>query len=646
MLFDKLADFVLSRRRSLIVGWVAILLLSIPLMLQVDNVITYDENEYLGKSYESKVAQEVLQAEFPSTGTNSSVIMVLRGSDVASANARDFVLDLEQSIRSSISVPHLDKIVSIYDVYEQAIESVAIGLAPLINTLAEQTNLSNALEVASVESGIIDQGFLLSVYELGASPSQDALSTFAWSVVRNGTLDTYPVSLATGMSQSFINAENTAMLVFVTLTVEAASSQMGGGGSEAVVDVGALREIASRIEGEWNGQFSILCTGDAAILKDRRALFQEDMSLIGPATIALVLVLVSLFFRSVLSSFLPLGAIAIALGLSQAAVFIIGSYVVSVSSTVLTMLFVVLFGVGTDYTVFLLARYREELARGSSVENAMRTAITWAGESITTSGLAVVISVGVLSFSSFSMMRSMGTVVGVGIPIALLVALTFIPAIVLTRRSLFNRPSKVKNSLAAGPRLNRAEHSGYFRRAAKSSVSHPYVVLLAVLLVSLPAGYVFVTSKTSYDSIGALPDVESIEGIKAISRDFGAGLISPTFILIQFSEDLVASNGSFNNDLLRAIDDVSSALSEMAKVHELTSPTYLNGEHVPYEQLEALPLTEREALTADVVLDRTRQQDGRNQAHLRRRAIHEDLGKHRQRDPLDPCPDEGIGNNP
>ena len=69
-------------------------------------------------------------------------------------------------------------------------------------------------------------------------------------------------------------------------------------------------------------------------------------------------------FRSVLGQFLPLSAVGIAYGISIAMVFIIGSTVAQIDSSITTMLFAILMGVGTDYSIFVIMRYREESYQG------------------------------------------------------------------------------------------------------------------------------------------------------------------------------------------------------------------------------------------------------------------------------------------
>ncbi len=79
-----------------------------------------------------------------------------------------------------------------------------------------------------------------------------------------------------------------------------------------------------------------------------------------PITIALLLVATGLFFRSIVTPLITLGTIGVGLGVSQIFPYLIGTYINPVDYTTTTVLITVLIGVGTDYSIFILARHREE----------------------------------------------------------------------------------------------------------------------------------------------------------------------------------------------------------------------------------------------------------------------------------------------
>ena len=358
-----------------------------------------------------------------------------------------------------------------------------------------------------------------------------------------------------------------------------------------VQDVHIIRDIASEIRSETGSTIIVYVTGDAAISSDMKASSTNDMAIIEPLTIAIIIILMGVLFRSVVAQWIPLGAVGVALGVSQALVFVIGSLVANIQYTVLTILFVVLMGVGTDYSIFLMTRYREERIKGATREQAVNTSIAWAGESITTSGATVVIAFFAMSLSSFSMVQTMGMVLGMAIVVALLVALTLVPALLILLGNRIFWPTtgdRWKRFAEKTMRKKKEGDHGYFHRAATFSVHHAKVIMVAAVLVSVPATYLYLTTETSFDFIGSMGTSESTTGMNAMSADFGAGRIMPTQVV--FAGSTVVYDGTnFNIEYLNSIENVSQTVAGNSLVQQVTGPTRPYGTLIDYRNLSALP---------------------------------------------------------
>src|SRR5262249_44789682 len=125
-------------------------------------------------------------------------------------------------------------------------------------------------------------------------------------------------------------------------------------------------------------------TGQAAQMLDQTESRAKGMAIIGIATVVLILVLLLIIFRSPVIALLPIiviGAISSTVGglIAWAA----KAFDLQVDSSVNSILLVVLFGVGTDYILFLMFRYRERLRAGEDPKTAMVNAVTKVGEAIT-----------------------------------------------------------------------------------------------------------------------------------------------------------------------------------------------------------------------------------------------------------------------
>src|SRR5262249_49798165 len=102
---------------------------------------------------------------------------------------------------------------------------------------------------------------------------------------------------------------------------------------------------------------------------------------------------------------------------------------------------VVLFGAGTDYCLFLVMRYREELGRGQSPVEALREAISQVGGAVVASAATVIVGLGMLGFSSFATFQYTGPTIALSLAVALVAALTAAPAMLAWLRAALFWPS-------------------------------------------------------------------------------------------------------------------------------------------------------------------------------------------------------------
>ena len=330
-------------------------------------------------------------------------------------------------------------------------------------------------------------------------------------------------------------------------------------------------------------------TGSQALSKDFRASSFGDLGLILPFTIVIIIVATGLFFRSVVTPGASLLSIGIALGIADSAIiYLVGNYFVGVDSNVPNILLSVMIGVGTDYSVFLLARYREERARGKEKVEAVRTSVTWAGESIATSGLTVMISFFLLgSLQTVSLLRSLGLVVGMGVLVALAGSLTFIPSITLMLPNAVFWPNVGKRfeAYANGVENSIKNKTNYFSRSAGFSIKHAKVVAVVALVATAPALYIWGTAPVGYDFLAAAPQsIESVAAFNTMSQSFGAGKLFPTYVVLQFQQPLW--NGSaYNIQEMKTVDSVANLTLGVANVLSVSGPTRPSGLRVDFYQL-------------------------------------------------------------
>ncbi|KQM11628.1 hypothetical protein AOA80_07190 [Methanomassiliicoccales archaeon RumEn M1] len=442
-----------------------------------------------------------------------------------------------------------------------------------------------ALGMVSTVSGI-DQAFLQQVYDLGPDYRESDVRGFAQEIVSGNAPSALPIEVPEQLLSNFVSDDGRTMLLMFNFDVSATFVD-DDGRYPLLENVKVIREEIEALNEELTAPSAIYVTGEAAISEDMRASSEADMAMIEPVTIIIIFVLMGVLFRSVLAQFLPLGAVGVAVGISQALMFAVGVLVAPVNVMVTTMLFSILMAVGTDYAIFIVSRYREERMRGKTRQEAVHASVTWAGESVATSGATVIIAFFAMTISSFPMVQIMGLVLGLGIVVALLVALTLVPSVLLVvgNRVFWPNSGKRWDRYAARTMKAKSEAKhGYFHRAAKFSVKHAKVILLASILVSVPSTYLFLTAETSFDFIGSMGNTESIEGMNAMTEDFGAGRIMPTQIVVTGDTE-VYDGTNFNIQYLHAIDNLTAEIAASDMVRSVSSITRPYGVWVDYTAL-------------------------------------------------------------
>ncbi|MFQ5910226.1 MAG: MMPL family transporter [Thermoplasmata archaeon] len=444
--------------------------------------------------------------------------------------------------------------------------------------------------------GVQNITFLQDVLDLGPFPAAQTVYAFVQQVITSATLDTYPVAVPETVKSNLMNEETGIMII--TMGFTRASNFRESNGTQPVLE--NVRTIKASIDELRTSlsldQETILVTGDSALEADLSDKAWEDIERIDVVTIALVFILIGIFFLSIVAPMIPVGGIGIAVVISQGMIFLIGSYVAKIHFSVLTLTLTAMLGAGTDYAIFLMARYREERVRGRSKEDSVRESVTWAGESVTTSGVAVMISFGALSLGSFSFVRAMGLSIMMGIGLALIVAITLIPSLLMLlgdrifwpgARKWYKNPEKEK-----GP--------GYFRKASTLAVKHSKAIVIAAILVSVPAAYGVFALETSFDFIAAMPETEATRGLDLLGEGFGEGKILPTYVVIYF-ESIFYDNGTFDRPVLDGIENLSQSLEALDNIETVTGPTRPQGQTVDYGNLSQMNQSQASVIMATML---------------------------------------------
>jgi uncharacterized membrane protein YdfJ with MMPL/SSD domain len=440
-----------------------------------------------------------------------------------------------------------------------------------INTVA-QTAMANSVQLIIIGE----------IYDLGASATNSDLSSLGLQILRNYNMLTYPVQPSRDVYSQFASAKNDTMLVIIDFKTN---------GPDPMNSVPEIRHDIGIADIITNVSPVVYVTGEPAFNYDIQTQTVTDIERIDPITITLILVIVGVFFASLVAPLIPIAAIGLSIGIAFGLVYLVGAHVTSVHYLVLTLLPVSMLGAGSDYCIFLVSRYAEERKMGRGKKDAVERSVTWAGESIATSGATVVIAFGTLAFASFGLLRSVGIAVMLGISVALLVALTLVPAAL----SLFGDRIFWPRGLGLW-RKKKATGGSYYARAAQFTAKHSKLILLLALAVSLPAASTVLSSQTSHDLIGQIPSsLESKTGYTTMSQGFGAGTVTPTYTIVQTPVMLV-SGGWINITALIAISQAENSTAMIPGVSKVYGLTHPSGNPIPFASFGQLNLAEQQAM--------------------------------------------------
>jgi putative drug exporter of the RND superfamily len=558
--FARIGAFVGRRYKLIIVFWIILFAASFPLSQRLSQVTTSSTSGGQSSTSQSALAQNLMAQEFPHPQSNASAIVLLQGNDVTDNATKIFTLNLERSLEAPGVLNSLENVTSVYSVVRLAL--IGVYLQQGSNFTAAQTSANRTL----------------------------------WADTLSQILLQYPKLIPPAILQNFISPNKSAMIILVSFTQ--APGSFGSADSDPILrNVITMRNIISQVKPSDSEPLQTYVTGDLATTADSSLGSTADLGRIEPVTVGAILILAGLFFFAVVTPFIPLATVGMALLMAEGGLYLIGKYIIPIQDTTTTFLFTIMLGVGTDYAIFLMARYREERVEGRDKAHAVQTSITWSGESIATSATTVIIAFGAMTLTSFTLLRSIGVGLGFGVLIALLVSLTLIPSLILIAGDRIFWPTSGKRfeTYAARARKKRAERPGYFRRAASFSVRRPILVLGLALIISIPAIYIALTGSTSYDFAAGLPQAESVKGITALEQSFGAGQIGPTQVLVQFPATII-SNGNLTAGAQASLEKLSQNIANLTNVKEVTGPTRPNGVRVNGTDLRSIGKDNRTAM--------------------------------------------------
>ena len=344
------------------------------------------------------------------------------------------------------------------------------------------------------------------------------------------------------LRSTLISTDQTTMMIVVDFSVSSLDDSAKT----------AVQQIRSYLV-HYHPNLESYFTGETGLFQDMFSSIQQTISRTTLVTIILVAILLLIIYRSPIAILLPLIAIGCSFAVSSGIIGYLGQAGAKFSTLAEAYLVVIIFGVGTDYCLFIVSRFREEL-RQKEPHAAQIQAIKQISPVIAASAFTVIVAFLSLGISKFGMNQTTGYALAIGVAITLLAGLTLVPALM----SLFGK------YLFWPARTFTAKREGRFGwHAIGNWVSkHPVMVTVPILVILLLPYAALPHLTRSADIVSQLPQqAESVKGYKVMNAHFPAGELSPLYLLIESAQGNITSSGS-----LPAIEEIAQSLQNVQGV--------------------------------------------------------------------------------
>jgi len=411
----------------------------------------------------------------------------------------------------------------------------------------EENTDSSATVVIYDEGGLSasDMAFAQSFSEWLAAQGADSGIESVTSVYTNPAL-----------ASSLVSPDNTTMLINIGINI--VSSE--GDSSEV------LESIENYISSnDTSSSLEVYVSGQAGIMNDLTSSLTESIDITTIVTVVLVVVLLIFIYRSPIAMLVPLFTIGAAYLISRGVLGYMGEWGINLWSQLDVFIIVLIFGVGTDYCLFMVSRYKEELRRNGSRLEALRATVGSIGSVITASAFAVIIGLAGLTVAEYGMLHTMGLALATTVAITLLAALTLNPALSALFGKFMFWPGRQADVSKAG--TVEIRENGFWRGVANITTNHSFIITFLIVIVLAAAYIPYFKMTTSYDTLAELSDdTASVQGFEILKEHFDIGNMMPATVVVPVSSGSATASETLGEiaeitDKLLAVDGVSSVLS-------------------------------------------------------------------------------------
>jgi RND superfamily putative drug exporter len=313
------------------------------------------------------------------------------------------------------------------------------------------------------------------------------------------TAVTTPYSMLAVANTALISKDSHKALVQVSLKDNSQTAQ------------GYINQVVGEVH---PGPLSVVATGQVPINLAFKGALENDLQRAELVALPVTLLLLVLIFASIVAALLPVGVGLLAIAGGVGGTLFLAHFT-NVSQYAMNVVTLIGLAVAIDYSLFVVNRFRDELAAGASREDAIATSMSTAGRAITFSGLTVAIGLSAMLFYQGTFLASMGAGGAIVVAMAVFYGLTFLPALLSV---LGGRVDRLRLPFL-GARKPAGE--GAWHSMAVWVMRRPLWVLIPSLAILFLAGTPFLQLRLAQGGVDQLPPSnQPRQGYDTLVRDF------------------------------------------------------------------------------------------------------------------------------
>jgi putative drug exporter of the RND superfamily len=312
---------------------------------------------------------------------------------------------------------------------------------------------------------------------------------------------------------------------YLSVTLSVSPGAMSVDDAQNIIDAAAKPAQAAGIEVQTGGQLGQKVSNPST----------ESSELIGILAAAVIL---TLTFGTVVAMLLPI--LTAILGLASAlSIVTLFSHVLTVPTVAPTLATMIGLGVGIDYALFIVTRHFRGMKDGLEIHESIARATATSGGAVAFAGGTVTIALVSLAVAGIPLVATMGFMAAVAVVVAVLAALTLLPATLAIIGPRINSLRVHRSHPGAQPK------QGLWARWASGVASHPVIASVAALAILIPLALPVLSLNLGQQDVAAMSKSTTVrQAYDQISDNFGPGVNGPLLIAVKLGSPAQASSSS------------------------------------------------------------------------------------------------------